>query len=124
MITSGRTDHPPTQADVAFVDRRKSIRFALRVPVTFDWTDEVGNRHRGEGITRDIGSKGEFVQSRSCPPDATRISLDILLPRIPTAIRSLRIQAEGWVVRVEAEEGDSREAGFAVRNERSALAVR
>ena len=124
MLPRERTVVPFIPADRAAVDRRQSTRYPLQVPVIYVWTDVYGNPHQDEGKTLDISSTGEFVVTRDCPDEGAPINLDILLPRAPTAIRSLQIQVEGAVVRVAQPETGTITHGFAVANQKSVLSER
>ena len=54
------------------------------------------------------------------PPDGEKIKL----PRAPTAVRALRIQVEGIVIRVDQREEGKSTNGFAVANQKSVLSDR
>ena len=110
--------------DGSSLDRRQAIRYPLPMPVTFLWNDIQGKPRQDQGLTRDIGLSGEFVLAGNCPAEGAPISLDILLPRAATAMRALRIQVEGTVVRVDHAESSARTTGFAVLNQRTVLAER
>jgi len=124
MLPRERTDVPFIAADRVVVDRRLSNRYPLQMPVTFAWRDVHANPHQDQGNTRDISSIGEFVLARNCPDEGAPITLDILLPRAPTAVRALWIQVEGIVVRVDQRENGKSMNGFAVANLKSVLSDR
>ena len=124
MLPRERTVVPFIAAVRDVVDRRQSTRYPLQVPVIYVWRDVYGNPHQDEGKTLDISSIGEFVLARNCPDEGAPITLDILLPRAPTAVRALRIQVEGIVVRVDQRENGKSTNGFAVANQKSVLSDR
>ena len=94
------------------------------MPVVFVWKDANGNFHQGEGNSRDISSKGEFVFSRANPGEGAQIRLDIVLLRIANASRLPCLQVTGTVVRVEPARGEDQQRGFAVSNQRCTLSER
>ncbi len=88
------------------VERRKTARYQLRVPVIIQWNNQEGARQQGGGFSRDISTGGVFVLCNASPPTNTAISLEVLLPPLEAAAQGLRLQAGGEIVRVE-------ETGFA-----------
>jgi len=124
MLPRERTVVPFIAADRVVMDRRLTNRYPLQMPVTFAWKDVHGIPHQDRGNTRDISSIGEFVLARNCPDEGAPITLDILLPRAPTAVRALWIQVEGIVVRVDQRENGKSTNGFAVANQKSVLSDR
>ena len=97
------------------MNRRRSVRFELQVPVICRWKDHQGSAHEIGGFSRDISTAGLFVLSSMPPPDGTDVSVEVLLPALGgDTSRGLRLQSEGEVVRVEHGEA---ETGFAVRCE-------
>lgn len=89
--------------------------------MVFYWDATHGGYLQEEGITRDLGTDGEFVLAHACPDEGATISLEISLPRFPGGVRSLRMQLRGTVVRVEFMRSGDFETGFAVCNEQSLL---
>jgi len=83
-----------------FVTRRKSIRFELRIPAIFRWRDHGGEHERG-GFTRDVSVKGVFIATPICPPKASELKLDLLLPALDGAAPGLKLEGEGLIIRVE-----------------------
>jgi hypothetical protein len=77
----------------------------------FWWEEPDGNRREGSGVTRDISTIGIYVVSSSCPPPGVRVQLQVSLPSLHGTLPGWRLDAEGQVVRVEAEDD-----GFAVSN--------
>ena len=114
-----RTDNcSPNPVDGAQADPRKNIRFALQMPITFSWVDEHGVGQMGEGRSRDIGASGAFVFALRCPPPGTTVRLHIFLSLDPQAARTLEIQAEARVLRVEQAASTEETIGFAARNQK------
>jgi hypothetical protein len=93
------------------MDRRKTVRYRLQLPVIFAWRDRKGTKRKEAGFTRDIGTSGLYVFSSRRPSVGTRLHLDIVLPlarNAPSPIARLRVTAS--VVRA----GDLKEElGFA-----------
>jgi hypothetical protein len=76
---TGRLGHYLLRLE-APVDRRRSDRFDLSVPVVYRWRDNQGSHEIG-GFSRDI-SRGEvFVIHSVAPAEGTQIDLEVLLPR-------------------------------------------
>lgn len=83
------------------MDRRRSSRFQLRLPVLTKWADGKGQSHYGGGFSRDISLRGVFVMSSEPPPEATMISVTVVLPNVREGSQELQLQSVGSVVRVE-----------------------
>ena len=102
-------------------ERRKHVRYPVRLPVFFSWKKRGSAVVPCEGITRDISLRGAYVLSAICPPVATVIEMEILLPRslrkpnllIVDKVRILRVERAS---RKKLGTGFSAVAtGFAVR---------
>jgi hypothetical protein len=100
-------------------DARKNVRYRLQVPAVSRWKDkERGEEHRVEGRIRDLSVGGAFIYAPVCPPAGETVKLNIVLATIPDSLRSLRLAAEGRVVRSEQPAGGQGTGGFAVLLER------
>jgi len=99
------------------VELRKLTRYRLGVPAFFSWLDQRGLSQQGEGTTRDISAGGVFLFANTLPPVGSAIRFEISLPPLPGAVRSLRIEAEGRVLRIEPAAGGKGRSGFAAVNE-------
>jgi hypothetical protein len=62
------------------MEKRKTSRYALHLPVLFTWNDSQGRTQKEGGFTRDIGTKGVYVLSAVCPPVGTAVEMEVLLP--------------------------------------------
>lgn len=95
----------------ASVDRRRTVRYSLRIPVLF--TCGNATAHRSAGFVRDIGFESAFVlcDLEECPRLGTDIKMTLWLPPINAEALGLRLQATGRVVRLNYED---EEPGFAV----------
>jgi hypothetical protein len=96
------------------VERRKDIRFLLRVPVTFKWNDEQAWPHEGSGFSRDISTAGIFVMAEICPPLGAAVEVEVLLPSLRDDAPGLRLNAPGIVLRVIETEGFASTSDFAM----------
>ena len=96
------------------MNRRRSVRFELHMPVICRWKDQLGSQHEIGGFSRDISTAGLYVLSSAPPPDGTDVGVEVLLPALGGAFRGLQLQSKGVVVRVEQAEAAT---GFAVRCE-------
>ena len=98
---------------------RKNVRYQLQVPAVSRWKDGGnGDEHRVEGRTRDISVRGAFIYAQVCPPEGETVKVNMVLATIPNSARSLRLNAEGRVVRSEQPTGGEGTGGFAVLLER------
>jgi len=93
------------------VNRRGYIRFQMGVPVLAQWQDDEGNAHEAAGFSRDISARGVFVVSSAPPPEATKVTIEVLIPNLREGSEEVHLRSEGLVVRVE-EKG--RAAGCAI----------
>ena len=100
---------------VSRAELRKYDRYRLGAPVVFWWDEADGNRREGSGVTRDISTIGIYVVSSTCPPPGVRVQLQVSLPSLHGTLPGWRLDAEGQVVRVEADDELCGE-GFAVSN--------
>lgn len=99
---------------------RKAIRFPLEALTVFWWLDS-GVVKRSEGRTRDISETGAFVLAGTCPPQGIQIGFKVFLPALSAFERKTRVEAEGYVLRVERTRGGEERNGFAILIERILL---
>jgi len=103
------------------MERRSSLRYPLRAEAIFAWDDEMGRHCERHGHTRDVGRKGAFIFAGECPPSGAVVALSVFLPASSREGGTLRIEAQGCVVRSEAdgegEVGPGAGAGFAVSHQ-------
>ena len=103
----------------AMINGRKNVRYQLQVLAVFRWRDrKKGDEHRVEGRTRDISISGAFISASVCPPVGMAVKVDMVLATIPNSLRSLRLNAQGRVVRSEQSSSAGGTGGFAVLLER------
>jgi len=100
---------------VGSMERREHPRYGVRALVNFEWMDE-GILRRGQGLTRDISSKGMFIYSHSGPPTKADLEVEVLLPPVAGAATKFRISAKALVIRVEPTTKFGEHGGFAVLN--------
>jgi hypothetical protein len=94
------------------VDRRKSLRFRLQLPLVARWTDGEGKVRYGAGFSRDICARGVFIVSSERPPIGAMVLINVQLPYVRADSKEWQLQSVGSVVRVE-QAADS--AGYAVQ---------
>jgi hypothetical protein len=99
------------------MERRLSLRYPLRVEAIFAWDDEMGQHRERHGHTRDVGRKGAFIFATECPPSGAVVALSVFLPASSRETGTMRIEAQGRVVRAEAEVGAAAGGGFAVSHQ-------
>lgn len=85
------------------MQRRKAVRYKLRLPVIFSWND--GTDHTGGGFTSDVSLDGALIMSSNCPQSGSAIRLEILLPSPDGSGEELKIECVGEVTRVEGRPG-------------------
>ena len=98
------------------IELRKSNRYALRVPVLFEWAPQNGEPQSGRGVTRDINTFGVYIMTDALPPVGALVQMDILLPKLEAPGFGMSLAGEGIVLRVEpcgSESGGTNEPGFA-----------
>lgn len=103
--------------------RRRQIRFPLRAPVTYRWTDTAGLQRHARGRMRDISEVGVFVRSQNCPNegDFVELTFRILTCGCQRASRNSKdLEMGGIVVRVDRGKCAGEHMGFAIRNKVSA----
>lgn len=116
-IPNRSSRRPSSIASGDKVELRKLTRYPLGVPAFFSWIDQRGISQQGEGVTRDISAEGVFLFASTLPPVGSVIRFEISLPPLPGAVRRLRIEAEGRVLRLEPAAGEKEWSGFAAVTE-------
>lgn len=104
------------------VDRREQTRFNVRASVTFEWWDAQGVQRCGQGVTRDVSSKGLFIFSDCLPPAKVDLRLEVLFGSVVEEGSNLQLEAEALVLRVEPAANLGASSGFAVLNKSHNLA--
>jgi len=89
--------------DDAGLQRRAAIRYKLRLPVIFHWSD--GSEHTEGGFTHDIALDGVLIFSSKCPSVGTKIRIEVLIPSPGQRDEEVRIECTGIVTRVAYESG-------------------
>lgn len=107
-------DAPSEPTPTAPLQPRRALRFQMRVPVIFCWSDEQGQAKQGGGFTRDISTAGVFVYSAAPPPVGTSVEIDVLLPIRAGGGPGARLHSPGRVVRVESR---GEHGGFAAASD-------
>ena len=93
------------------MESRRAVRYELRLPLVFKWTEASGNPIQEAAFTRDISTGGLFISCVECPPISASLSPEIILPP-NSEIRSqgMRLDATVHVVRIASA---TEERGFA-----------
>src|SRR5215470_9166889 len=65
----------PMGADGTDVERRKSRRFPVVVPVEVSWRGPNGIALKEDGVARQVNEKGGFLKMSNYPPVGTRVTL-------------------------------------------------
>jgi hypothetical protein len=95
------------------------MRFPMDAPVVFWWKDVIGNHQQAEGRTYDVSELGAFVLASLCPPAGAQVSVKISIGAVPDVARSVRMQVEGRVLRVEQVGTGQGRDGFAILSDRA-----
>ena len=104
------------------LEQREKIRFGVRALAKFEWFDGQGARHREQGYTRDISSKGLFIFSYTLPPAKVDLQINVFLGDMPGAEQNLELNAKALVIRSEPATNPGSYGGFAVLNRSYSLA--
>ena len=80
-------------------DKRGARRFALRVPVTVDRNNGIGQSEVAQ--IRDVSARGICFHLDSSVAQGSPIGFTLTLPPEITLTESIRVQCKGRVVRVE-----------------------
>jgi hypothetical protein len=86
---------------------RRNRRFAVGLRVRFEWAADGCPTRRGRGISRNISTCGVYLVTPTLLPVGARVQLEIEVPSLLDRRRTMRLQGEGWVVRVERIKGRS-----------------
>lgn len=105
----------------AGINTRIAVRYSLSARAIFTWRDSFGNLQESRGVTRNISPKGAYILAPKCPASGSPLSISIFLPPLGGETRTLCMESEGRVVRVEAVGEGS--VGFAVSSHRVNLCV-
>jgi hypothetical protein len=97
------------------LERREQTRYGVRALVDFEWIDE-GVIRRGQGITRDISTKGMFIYSDINPPAKADLLVDVSFRDFSSIPTKLQMRAKGLVIRVEPGTEPGSQPGFAILN--------
>jgi hypothetical protein len=102
-------------------ERRTALRYPLRLPVVFSWQDDNGRLQGCDGYSRDLGSRGIYVQAEVAPPLGVSVEMNVFLPRPEHSSRPSEIHAIGRVVRSERQGSTPKGCGFAAMNHTTML---
>ena len=72
----GAAGHDDYLLEEDILERREHTRYGVRALVDFEWVDE-GVLRRGQGLTRDISTKGMFIYSITKPPVKADLRVDV-----------------------------------------------
>jgi hypothetical protein len=97
------------------LERREQIRYGVRALVDFEWNEE-NLIQRGQGITRDISTKGMFIYSKVKPPAKADLRVNVSFRDVSSITTKLWMRAKALVIRVESATGPDALEGFAILN--------
>jgi hypothetical protein len=96
-------------------EKRATRRFALRLPVSVNYTDK-GNQEK-VAQTRDVSARGICFYVDSSIETGSSIEFTLTLPPEITLTESIRVRCKGKVVRVDNASQDGKVAVAAVIDE-------
>jgi hypothetical protein len=119
-LGTGRRNTP---LDSNALERRQQSRYGLSLQANFVWTDAEGVDHVGQGITRDIASKGMFIYTESPPPPGCDLHIDVVLSAGDFEVFPFPVfmKASALVLRVEPTQTVGLQGGFAIANKKYEL---
>src|SRR5258708_629147 len=82
------------------LEQREQFRYGVRALVDFEWMDE-GVLRSGQGLTRDISSKGMFIYSDSEPPTKADLPVKVSIGSVAEGFTNVQLRANALVVSVE-----------------------
>ena len=97
------------------MERREQTRYGVHARVKFEWTDD-GISQQGQGITKDISTKGMFIYSEVSPPAKADLRVDVLFNEESPVNTNLQMRALGLVIRIEPSIAGGTGQGFAILN--------
>lgn len=104
-----------------FYQRRRHIRYPIRIPVSVQWLAPRGQKGSGKARTKDISEGGAFVFSRTLPPLGAIVELKVHLPPKQAGAASSRLEMQGEVLRVDTPSGRESLWGFAIYATKTAI---
>ena len=88
-----------------------TARYQLILPVLFEWKDPEGTFHREGGFTRNVSTRGLYVDCTLCPSAGAVLQIEVLLPvHWRRAPQGAKLVAGVKVLRVQDVQGKT---GFA-----------
>ena len=88
-------------------ERRLCTRFWLRGEAWFVWEAVDGRRGQGEGVTRNIGKAGTFIDTDDTPPSVAQLSVVVTLRGNRADGMEARLCGSGSVRHVLKHEGNA-----------------
>ena len=101
--------------EVQQAEKRATRRFALRLPVSVNYAGNTGGSMSAQ--TRDVSARGICFYLESPLAVASEIDFTLTLPPEITLTESIRVRCKGKVVRVDANQSDSKVPVAAVIDE-------
>ena len=97
------------------MELRKHPRFDVRARVDFEWTEE-GVLRTGQGLTRDISSKGMFIYSDAKPLSTADLRVKVSFASLGRGLTNLHLRTNSLVIREEPPSSTEAVYGFAILN--------
>ena len=98
------------------IERRRDIRYPVKLPASFSWQDEQRIVRQGEGHTRNISEKGAFVEAAIVPLIGSSVELHFSLPALSALGRQMHVLHTGETIRLEGTEQGESSGGFAIKS--------
>jgi len=102
---------------------RREMRYPLRARSEFVWVGRDGVQHEASGHSRDISEHGAYIVAKACPPPGAPVRMVIRFPHRgePAGSRSIGMEMDGRVVRVELLLTSKAGWGFGIASTHSVL---
>jgi hypothetical protein len=101
--------------EVQQAEKRATRRFALRLPVSVNYTGDTGAAFAAQ--TRDVSARGICFYMDAPLTTGADIEFTLTLPPEITLTESIRVRCKGKVVRVESSQADAKVPVAAVIDE-------
>jgi len=89
------------------VERRKHVRYNLRLPVLFSWKNGR-QEHIEDGCTGNISTHGVYVtcEAGRCPPVGKRLTMTLVMPAAASSASGAVLKGTGKVIRRQTAHGE------------------
>ena len=90
------------------MERRRTVRYNLCLPLIFEWTDQNGTVIQEAGFTRDVSTSGVYVNCLKSPPINSILRLQIATAQVLRFASDGEVAGFGAVGELARGDGDFR----------------